>query len=477
MSILPKHLGLYADFYEFTMAQAYYLTNQHETKACFDYFYRQNPYNGGYVVFAGLSDFLDLLTQFTFDDEDIEYFKTQGLNKDFLQYLHRFRFSGTIHSMREGEVIFPYEPVMRVEGNIIETQLIETLLLNILNFESLIATKASRIKYAAGGRRVVDFGLRRAQGFGGIQASKAAFIGGIDATSNVLAGFRYELEVTGTQAHSWIQSFDDELTAFQRFAEIFPEKCFLLVDTYNTLQSGVPNAITVAKELEQRGHRLSGIRLDSGDLAYLSKKTRAMLDDAGLRYVKIVASNQLDEYVIRSLMDQGAPIDAFGVGTRLVTAHDSPALDGVYKLNMFDGKPRLKFSENFTKITLPGVKKVHRYINGEEMFYADGITLTDEELIETIRHPIFPVKKSIVKHYRSEPLFTKVMEGGMILSRSTVEESANYAVQRLSRLSTEHKRFENPHIYKIGISETLLKLREKMTDDFSGNFHKEKKEL
>jgi nicotinate phosphoribosyltransferase len=405
------------------------------------------------------------LENLKFDQEDIEYLGSVGFRKDFLEYLRSFRFQGTLYSVREGEVIFPLEPIVRVDGNIIETQVIETVLLNLLNFESLIATKASRIRMAAGDRRVVDFGLRRAQGFGGIIASKAAVIGGIEATSNVYAAREFGLETTGTQAHSWIQSFDDELASFRKFAEIYPDRCILLVDTYNTLRSGIPNAIKVAKELESKGSRLAGIRLDSGDLAYLSKRARRMLDDAGLQYVKIVVSNQLDEYLIRSLLQQEAPIDSFGVGTRLITAHDSPALEGVYKLTMCDGRPRLKFSENYTKTTLPGLKTVHRYENGDGMFYADGIMLEMESDVREIFHPFFPDQHSLVGHCTSRPLLRKVMERGRIVAKlHSVQEASAYATERLQRLSPEHKRFEYPHTYKVGISTRLMDLRAKIFD-------------
>lgn len=464
--MLREHLGLFTDYYEFTMAQAYLLSGKAKTSSCFDYFFRENPFGGGYVIFAGLGDLLDALQSFSFDAEEIKFFRKLGFEKRFLEYLKKFHFRGTIHSVREGEVVFPLEPILRVEGDLIEAQIIETLLLNILNFESLIATKASRLKLIAGGRRVVDFGLRRAQGLGGIHASKAAMIGGIDATSNVYAAYHYDLEVTGTQAHSWIQSFHDELAAFRKFAEIFPDRCILLVDTYNTLRSGVPNAITVGKEMERKGHRLAGIRLDSGDLAYLSKHARAMLDEAGLRYVRIVASNQLDEYVIRSLLNQGAPIDVFGVGTALVTGQQTPALDGVYKMNMCAGKPRLKFSENFAKVSLPGIKKVVRYENDEGVFYADGIALDDEKAFDSIFHPLFPENRSSVKQYSHHPLLRKAMERGKPLMTPTIIESAQYAKERLEMLSAEHKRFENPHVYKVGISEKLMNLRSHVIDEF-----------
>lgn len=464
MAFLKENAALYTDYYEFTMAQAYYLSGKEHSRACFDYFFRENPFNGGYTVFAGLSDVLHILEDLRFDKEDVQFLEKLGFKKPFLDYLSRFRFHASILSAREGEVVFPLEPVFRVEGTIIEAQIIETLILNLLNFESLIATKASRLRSVAGTRRVVDFGLRRSQGFGGIHASKAAVIGGLDATSNVYAAYHYSLEVTGTQAHSWIQSFNDELAAFRKFAEIFPDKCVLLVDTYSTLRSGVPNAIMVAKELEQKGHRMLGIRLDSGDLAYLSKRARAMLDEAGLQYVKIIASNQLDEYVIRSLLEQGAPIDSFGVGTRLVTGHNSAALDGVYKLSMYEGRPRLKFSENYTKITLPGIKKVLRFSDPDGVFYADGIVLEEEREPKNIFHPYFPEQKSDVQHYANVSLLQVVMENGRSRLYHTPQESARYAKERLARLAPEHRRFEFPHIYKVGISQELMTLRTQLVE-------------
>ncbi|MBI5463627.1 MAG: nicotinate phosphoribosyltransferase [Ignavibacteriales bacterium] len=465
MKVFTSHAALYTDYYQLTMAQGYYLTGHHQVRACFDYFYRENPFQGGYVVFAGLSDLLEILESLRFEKEELSYLATQGLRPEFIAYLNNFRFTGTIHSVREGEVVFPMEPLVRVEGNLIETQIIETLLLNFLNFESLIATKASRIRFAAGDRRVVDFGLRRAQGLGGIHASKAAIIGGVDATSNVYTAYHYGLPVTGTQAHSWIQSFDDELTAFRKFAELYPDRTVLLVDTYNTLHSGVPNAIKVAKELETKGYRLRAIRLDSGDLAYLSKHARAMLDDAGLGYVKLVASNQLDEYLIRSLIQQGAPIDSFGVGTRLVTGNDSSALDGIYKMSMCADKSRMKFSENYTKTTLPGIKQMLRYSDGGRMM-ADAIVASDERSTDVIYHPFFHDQKSLLKGFTPEPLYIKVMEGGKgLLKLPTPQESAAYVRERLQCLSEEHKRFEFPHKYKVGISQKLLDLRHQLYDE------------
>ena len=466
MSFLQKHSALYTDFYQLTMAQGYFFSGRKGTEATFDYFYRENPFQGGYVLFAGISDLLDILEKLKFDSEDLEFLESLHFKKEFLEYLRSFRFQGSVLSVREGEVIFPFEPVVRVDGNIIESQIIETVLLNLLNFESLIATKASRVRLAAGDRRVVDFGLRRAQGFGGVHASKAAVIGGVDATSNVYSSLEFGLETSGTQAHSWIQSYDDELTSFRKFAEYYPDQCILLVDTYNTLRSGIPNAISVAKELEGKGFRLVGVRLDSGDLAYLSKKARQMLDDAGLQYVKIVVSNQLDEYLIRSLLQQGAPIDSFGVGTRLITGNGSPALEGVYKLCMSGGKSRLKFSENYSKATLPGLKKIFRYKNGEGMFHADAVVLETESAVDQIVHPFFPDQHSSLRNCAFEPLLNKTMERGVTIAKlSQPKEAAAYAKTRLSSLSSEHTRFEYPHTYKVGISRQLMDLRSKIYDE------------
>jgi len=461
-TFLQKHAGLYTDLYELTMAQGYVLMGKAETPACFDYFFRENPFKGGYVLFAGLEEFLSTLETLAFEEDDLSYLKELGFQEVFLEYLRRFRFQGKIYSVREGEVVFPLEPILRVEGSLFETQLIETLLLNFLNFQSLIATKASRMVLAAQSRRVVDFGLRRAQGLAGLQASRAAAIGGMDATSNVYASFLYSLTPSGTQAHSWIQSFPDELTAFRKYAEIYPDRCIFLVDTYNTLKSGIPNAIRVAKEMEARGQKLGGIRLDSGDLAYLSKRSRALLDQAGLHDVKIVVSNQLDEVIIKSLLDQGAPINAFGVGTNLVTGQQTPALDGVYKLTQYEGTPCLKISENLSKTSLPGIKKVVRYTDPEGFFYADGILLDDEKSIDTIHHPLFPEQKSRVAHCFPESILFKVMEKGKSTAVPSVKEAAQYAKERLAKLSPERKRFENPHIYKVGMSRRLMELRSQL---------------
>lgn len=459
----PNYPAIYTDFYELTMAQGYFFSGKHTQWATFDYFFRKSPFDGGFVVFAGLSDFLELLKDFRFGDEEIQFLKDKGFKQDFLDFLKDFEFKGSIYSATEGEIIFPNEPILRVEGNILEAQIIETLLLNILNYESLIATKAARIREVAGDKVVLDFGLRRAQGFGGIHASKAAVIGGLNGTSNVYSALLFGLEVSGTMAHSWIQSFGDELTAFRTYAEYYPDSTILLVDTYDTLNSGIPNAIKVAKELESKGHKLKAVRLDSGDLAYFSKKARKQLDDAGLEYVKIAASNQLDEYLIRSLNEQKAPIDLFGVGTKLVTAYDHPALDGVYKLSSVADKPTLKISENVEKITLPGSKKVIRFLNEDGSFNSDGILLSNEAYCEEIQHPHFPIKTTKVNKLESVDLLSKVVENGILqIALPTAYESAEYSKTRLQLLSGEHRRFDNPHIYKVGISPKLGQLRDRL---------------
>ena len=470
--ILPATLtGLYTDYYELTMIQGYFLEGKREERAVFDYFYRKNPFEGGYVLFAGLANLLALLKNFTFPRESLDYLAGRGFREEFLKYLERFRFTGDIHAVREGEVIFPNEPVVRVEGNIMETQVIETLLLNILNFESLIATKASRIREAAGEKALIsDFGMRRAQGISSLQAARAAVIGGFETTSNVAAAYLFGLEPTGTMAHSWIQSFPDELTAFRKYAELYEDHCVLLVDTYDTLRSGVPHAITVAKELEARGKKLLAIRLDSGDLAYLSRKARRMLDEAGLGYVKIVASNQLDEFIIRSLEEQEARLDIFGVGTKLVTGHPDAALDGVYKITVNNDRPVMKISENIQKMTLPGRKNILRFTNGENLFGGDAVILEEENRApEVFYHPLFPEKRKRVKGFRYERLLLPVMEGGEVtVPEVPVQQIAAYARERLAMLDDSHKRFENPHVYKVGISEKLMGLRDRVKEEIQG---------
>lgn len=460
-----ENFGLYLDLYELTMAQGYFFSDRNNIHANFDYFFRKNPFNSGYTIFAGLEDFLKSVEKFKFGDQSIDYLYKLGFKSEFLDFLKTFRFNGKIYSVNEGEIVFPNEPIIIVEGNLIETQLLESLLLNIINFESLIATKARRIRYTAKGKKIADFGLRRAQGLAAIHASRAAIIGGCDNTSNVLSAFLFDLIPTGTQAHSWIQSFGDELTAFRKFAELYPHNCVLLVDTYNTLKSGIPNAIVVAKELEEKGYKLSAIRLDSGDLAYLSKQARIMLDEANLNYVKIIVSNQLDEYLIKSLIDQESPIDGFGVGTSLITGQNDAALHGVYKISKVDNKPTIKLSEDLAKVTLPGKKKIIRCFDSENKFYADAIVLEEENMheIDLIFHPHNINKKCSLKNYYKEAIISKVFEDGKIIQKKkSVKEISEFLNFRFLQLPDEHKRFEFPHIYKVGISKKLLYLRDEL---------------
>jgi nicotinate phosphoribosyltransferase len=460
---LSQYTGLYTDYYELTMAQGYFLNGMKDTPVVFDYFFRKCPYEGSYVVFSGLQEMLETLTAFSFGGEAIQYLAVHGFDHRFLDWLKNFRFTADVFSVMEGELVFPYEPCIRIEGNIIECQLVETLLLNVINFESLIATKAARIKRVAGNRQLMDFGFRRAQGLGGIQASRAAVAGGFNRTSNLLSAFQHGLEPSGTMAHSWIQAFEDEYTAFRVYADLYPESCVFLVDTYDTLKSGLPNAIKVALEMKARGVKLLGIRLDSGDLSYLSKKARRMLDDAGLQYVQIIVSNQLDEYVIKSLLEQSAPIDGFGIGTAIASGKDSGALDGVYKLSMINDSPTFKRSENPTKTTFPGKKVIYRYADQNGLFQADAVALESEGAIERILHPFETGKQLLTGNYQREELIHKVMEHGkIIIEKRAAVEAAEYLQSRIKQLPGEHTRLLNPHIYKVGISPGLYKLINEM---------------
>lgn len=461
-----KITAAYTDLYQLTMAQVYFKTKPNGT-AVFDYYFRKIPFEGGYAIFTGLENILEIIENLKFSPSDIAYLQKHDFEPSFLEYLKDFKFRGNIFSSKEGDVVFPNRPILQVEANIIEAQIVETVLLNILNFQTLIATKASRIRHTAPHNILLDMGLRRAHATGGYYASRAAAIGGFDSTSNVKAAEDFNIPCSGTMAHSFIQSYKDELEAFRDFARIRPKNCVLLVDTYNTLKIGLPNAITVAKEMESRGDRLFGVRLDSGDLAYLAKRTRKILDDANLEYVKIVASNQLDEYVISSLKEQGAPIDIFGVGTNLVTGKPDASLGGVYKLSEFNGEPRIKLSENIIKISLPSKKQVYRMLDENGMFYgADAIALASEGKIQKMLHPFDRTKSLDLDRFQQETLLEKVMEEGQKLfpNRSTAE-IAEYSKSRLALLPPEYKRFQNPHIYKVGLSPNLKEERDKLIDE------------
>lgn len=445
------------------MALAYWRDGRAEEPAVFDYFFRRLPFGGGRAVFAGLGTLLEALADFRFGEDECAFLRDDGFPADFLVYLRSFSFRGAIWAPPEGEPVFPLEPLVRVEGGLLETQIIETLLLNILNFQTLVATKAARCRQAAAGRPVSEFGLRRAQGLGGRWASRAACIGGAATTSNLDAARASGLATAGTMAHAFVQSYDSELTAFRRYADIHGGATVLLLDTYDTLHSGLPHALTVARELQARGAALAGVRLDSGDLAYLSIRVREELDRAGLPDVRIVASNQLDEYVIRSLIQQGAPIDVFGVGTALATGMPDAALDGIYKLAAAGGVPRVKCSDTVTKATLPDRKAVTRFRDRDGCFRADAIHLASEAPPASMLHPYEPGRRLDLSSWHGEPLHRLVLrDGRMAEPLPDVGAAAVHARQREQALPPEHLRFENPHAYKVGLSPALAAARDRL---------------
>lgn len=478
-----SNLTMLTDLYELTMMQGYQLTDNYDKEVVFDLYYRTNPSGGGYAICAGLEQAIDYIKNLSFSDSDIQYLKSQNLFKnEFLEYLKDFKFKGDIHAITEGTVIFPSEPILRIKASIIEAQLIETALLNIINHQCLIATKASRVVLACNGDRVLEFGLRRAQGpDAGIYGARAAVIGGCVATSNVLAGKMFDIPIRGTHAHSWVMSFEDELTAFRKYAEIFPTACILLVDTYNTLESGIPNAIKVFKEMKDKGIDLKGygIRLDSGDFSYLSKKARKMLDDAGFRDAIISASSDLDEYLIRDLKSQGSEITLWGVGTNLITSQDCPAFGGVYKLvaeSNKDGElePKIKISENPSKITNPALKKVIRfYDKSTGKIKADLIALDEEKFNCEEDLTIFDSqstwKKMTLKggtYYTRELLVPIFLKGECVYKSPDVMKIRDYCKNELETLWEEHKRLVNPHPLPVDLSQKLWDLKQQMIKGF-----------
>ncbi len=456
--------GSYTDQYQLTMAQTYFLQGKANEIAVFDYFFRKNPFGGSYTLFAGLDDLLTALETLHFSRRDIDFLYQQGFHPAFLNYLENFRFQGNIYAAHEGDLVFPSCPVVIVEANLIEAQLIETLLLNLLNFQSLIATKASRMRDVAGDRTLIDFGMRRAQGPAAYYASRAAYIGGFDSTSNVTAARDYQIPLSGTMAHAFVQSYPNELTAFRDFAKYWPENTVLLVDTYNTLNSGLPNAIKVAQEMEASGQQLKGVRLDSGDLAYLAKEVRKQLNQANLSYVKIAVSNQLDEHSIQRLLDQQAPIDVFGVGTSLVTGMPDAALDGVYKLALINNQPCIKLSDSSAKITLPHKKQVYRLLNSEGVFVgADLIALSNEEEMTGLFYPFDASPPLGIDQWKKEALLALVVKRGQrLLKKSTVEDLRYFSMKRRAQLPAEYKRLLNPGLYKVGLSELLKTERDSL---------------
>ena len=464
---------LLTDLYELTMLAGYFRQGMVDQPAVFDLYFRTNPFEGGYAVFAGLETALEHLRHLRFSSEEINYLRSLGLfTVDFLDFLRGLRFRGRVEAPPEGTVVFAHEPLLSVAGPLAEVQLVETLLLNTINFQTLVATKAARIRHAAGGGEVIEFGLRRAQGpDGGLSAARAACIGGAVGTSNVLAGMRFGLSVRGTHAHSWVQSFPDELTAFDAYADTFPDSTVLLVDTYDTLKSGVPNAIIVAGRLRERGHALRGIRLDSGDLAYLSREARRMLDAAGFPEVRIMASNELDEQVIDSIRDEGGQVDVYGVGTRLATGSGAGgvALGGVYKLVELNGQARMKFTSDIAKATLPGSKRVLRVVGPEGDFIQDVICLVGGTLPqpgERVYDPVNPLRSTLLPDgARLIDLRRVVMEQGEPTQPpEPLSVMADRCHREMGLLPAGCLRFVNPHRYKISISNRLNQLRAKMIE-------------
>ena len=473
--ISSRNLTMLTDFYEITMANGYLAYGYEDKVAVFDMFFRKIPDNGGFAIFAGLEQLIHFLTNLKFSEEDLAYLRGLGLfSEEFLTYLKNFAFSCDIWSVPEGTPVFPNEPVVIVKGPIIQAQFIETMLLTTVNHQSLVATKANRIVRAAQGREVMEFGARRAQGYdGAIYGSRAAYIGGCSSTSCVISAHEYGIPVTGTMAHSWIQAFDSEYDAFKKYAELYPNNCILLVDTYNVVKSGVPNAIRVFNEvLLPQGKRPIAIRIDSGDIAYLSKKARRQLDEAGFTDVKIIASNSLDEYIIRDLLVQNAAVDIFAVGENLITSKSNPVFGGVYKLCAIeqDGElvPRIKLSETIEKVNLPHFKRLCRFFSKDTgRNVADLVTLRDETIhVEhgiTIFDPVASWKKKFLTNVEMKEMLQPIFkEGKLVYNMPSIDEIRSYCLEQVDLLWDEVKRFEYPHKYYVDLSFKLWDLKNAM---------------
>ena len=469
-----RNLTMLTDLYQLTMMYGYFQHGMVNDIGIFDLFFRKNRDNSAYAVVAGLESVIDYINKLHFTRDDIAYLRTLRLfDEAFLKYLETFSFTGELYAMPEGTVVFPHEPLIRVKAPILEAQLIETAMLTLVNHQTLIASKASRVVYAANGDGVMEFGLRRAQGpDAGIYGARAAVIGGCAGTSNVMTGMRYDIPIKGTHAHSWVMSFPDELSAFRAYADTFPSTCLLLVDTYDTLRSGVPNAIRVFDELREKGYKPIGIRLDSGDLSYLSKIARDMLDDAGYPDAQIFASGDLDEMVIRDLKAQGAKIDTWGVGTKLITSSDCPALGGVYKMSAVITNDELvnkiKRSDNMEKITNPGYKTVYRlYKKKNKKAIADLIALSDEVIDESKPLRIFDPeqtwKSMVITDYTARELLVPVfIDGKQVYQSPNIYEIQAYAKAELATMWEEYKRILNPHVFKVDLSDQLYDLKKKL---------------
>lgn len=480
MNLKSSNLTMLVDFYELTMAHGYFENGMKDQIAYFDMFFRRVPERGGFAIMAGLEQLIDYLKNLHFTDEDIEFLRRKNMFSDaFLDYLKNFKFACDIYAIPEGTPIFPNEPILTVRGPIIQAQFIETMVLLSINHQSLIATKANRIVRAAEGRPVMEFGSRRAQGAqGAILGARASYIGGCIGTACTITDRDYQVPSLGTMAHSWVQTFDTEYDAFKKYAELYPENCVLLVDTYNTLKQGVPNAIKVFKEvLIPKGHRPGGIRIDSGDAAYLSKKARKLLDEAGLEDCKIVISNSLDEYIIRDLIIQKAPIDSFGVGERLITSKAEPVFGGVYKIVAVEKEgamiPKIKISNNIEKITNPGYKQVYRLFEREtNKAIADVITLADEIIDDnhpyTIFDPEHTWKRKTIENFYAKPLLIPIfLNGKQVYNSPSLEEIVAYSKEQINTLWEEVLRFEHPHQYYVDLSKNLWTLKTDLLEKYS----------
>ena len=477
---MSRNLTLLTDLYQLTMMDGYLKNGKEKDIAVFDLFFRRNNIIT-YSVAAGLEQALDYVLNIRFEEQDISYLRSLNLfDERFLAYLKDFRFTGDVYAVPEGTVVFPEEPIVTVRAPLLEAQFLETALLNIVNHQTLIASKSAKVAYAANGDSVMEFGLRRAQGpDAGVYGARASVIGGCRSTSNVLAGQMFDIPVAGTHAHSWVMNFPTEYEAFSAYAKMYPDACLLLVDTYDTLRSGVPNAIRVFRELRAAGHEPKGIRLDSGDLAYLSKKARAMLDEAGFPDAIICASGDLDEYLINSLKNQGACIDLWGVGTKLITSADMPALGGVYKLSSLltggSEVPKIKLSDNSDKITNPGFKQVYRiYDNKTGKAEADLIALRGEEYDEkqplTVFHPKDTWKKITFTDYSMRPLSQLYVKDGKLVSPlPSLAQVCTYAEKEKESFWDEYKRPDNPHVYKVDLSQQLYDLKNQLISQIREN--------
>lgn len=479
MSINSKrNLSMLVDFYEITMANGLFKKGMGERECVFEMFFRDIPFKGGYAIMAGLEQLIEYLNELHFDKEDIDYLRSRNcFDEEFLKYLENFKFTCDVWAIKEGTPIFPQEPIVIVKGPAIQAQLIETMVLLTINFESLIATKSSRINFAANGRTVMEFGSRRAQSYdAAVLGARAAYIGGCGATACVLADQKYGVKAVGTMAHSWVQMFDSEYEAFKSYAEIYPDNCTLLIDTYDVLNSGIINAVKVFDDvLKPKGIRPKGVRIDSGDIAYLSKKVREILDKSGYSDCQIVASNSLDEYIITDLFNQGAKIDSFGVGEKLITSTPSSVFGGVYKLVAVekDGQliGKIKLSASIEKITTPGFKSLYRiYDKNTGMAHADYVTLRDEIINDNVPLTLFDPqakwKKTTFDNYVVEPLLECIFEKGKLVYNSpNLEDIRSFCKEQLDRMWPEVKRFEYPHNYYVDLSEKLWNLKDKMSSN------------